>query len=285
MPAPVPLIGVAPTSSPLDTNNANRLAILLEFSWGLGPSYARYARHDKAVVYDGNTFVPVPILDVVYGDQHGGSEDVPILVTIDRTKTPADKMIGQRFTPTRLKVWECDLTNIEDSIRLVWSGQIDQAESCPGGKNSVVALTVSGAKADTNSDLGLTVDSTCSYNFGDYLCKFNKAAHESVTSISAIVGQVVTIPSAAGVTDAAFLRWHRGYISVDGYSIGIRSWSGTSFQLMRPPPADWVGQAATLTPGCNGTLEACQYWGNTLNFGGIGRRMQNRNPIWETGEQ
>lgn len=285
MPIPIPLQNGPSDLNPLDGLNANRLAILVEFKWGTGPTYARYARHDKDVTYDGHVYTACPILDIVYGDQHGGSQDVPITITIDRTKSPADKMIGQRFTPTDVRVWECDLSDVDGSARETWAGLISLAEDNPKGKSSVVELTVNGLKADTESVLGLTVDSTCPYNPGDYLCKFPFSTHNVTSTISSILGSSVSVPPAAGFTDQPFLRWHRGIVTRDGYSIGIRGWSGTNFLLMRPPPADWVGQTVVFTPGCNGTLEACQYWGNTINFGGIGRRMQNRNPIWETGEQ
>jgi len=282
---PLLLQNAQAVQNPLDRDNAVRLIYLVEFMWGTGPTYARYARYDSDVVYDGNTFSACTILEIELGEQHGGSEDSPIKITIDRTKPPASLIQGKRIAPIQVRVWEIEATDADGTAVPVWSGRLSVAEENPRGLSSVVDLTVNGQKADFDSVLGLTVDSTCPYIPGDYLCKYNFSAGNVSAPIVSAAGSTISVALQAGLTDQPFLRWHRGYVSVDGYSIGIRGWSLGSFSLMRPPPDSWIGATAVFTPGCNGTLEACTYWGNTLNFGGIGRRMQNRNPVWETGEQ
>lgn len=279
--------------NPLDIAPAVQLAPLVTFSWGAIPTMIRYCRWTSPITIGPDVFSPLPRFEVDYGDQTGGARDEPIRITIDASADPVPRLDHQRYGPISVTVEECDPQSPVSTRRVRFSGIVDRSTFNVNGRSGVARLTISGRRAGMDVSLGLLIDQSCDYIFGDpRSCKKNLAplrVQSSNLVIGSIVGTQVTL-SGSDISLATGVdpwRWHRGSLAVDGYAIMIRRWqTGTLFDLVRPPPSDWLGAAPTLTPGCDHSLDGpngCRYWSNESEFGGIGLRMPNRDPRFEGG--
>lgn len=280
--------------NPIDNTPAVQLATLVTFSWGDTPEVRRYCRWTGNITVGGDAFTALPRLEVDLGEQTGGVQDEPIRMTIDATADPIPRMDGQRYTQVQVLIEECDPQNAAATRRKRWAGTVGRPAFNAGGRSGVARVTCRGRRAALDVSLGLLVDQSCDYIFGDpRSCKKDLSAltfQSSNLTIASVAGNVVVLTGSdlALVTSQADRTFHRGKMIVDGYPIMIRDWeSGATFLMVRPPPADWIGKAPTIIGGCDGTLDGpngCTFHNNRSNFGGIGRKMPNRDVRFETSE-
>ena len=161
--------------------------------------------------------------------------------------------------------------------------RLSRATKNPNGQFGLVRLTFEHYKKRIEMSLGISCNPQCAWTLADKSCQ---AAVPSITAtVSSISGKTVTVsgPSAslsgnpAGDTD----YFVRGYIEVQGHRIGIRRWTDGSsdFDLVKQPPASWVGQACTLMGGCSKLVGDCNgKYGNLEHFGGIGTAIPAYQP-------
>lgn len=273
--------------NPLDITPATQIATLILFEWGETPNRAGYIRWDTDVVVDGISYSAVPVLDVDYGEQDGGTNSQSVKIQISKTLTPIDKLIGQEYGEIIVTIMECDPTNALATLRKMFKGSIGKVSINVAGRANIARLEVNGWKKLLTIPLGIICDTRCPWTFGDLNCQVSLAPLKIQAPIVSIDKNLITVDN-AGIIDKDEFYWHWGQIEIDGYPIMIRFWKdGGVFNMTKIPPADWVGQIATFTPGCNktiGTGNSCRYWQNESNFGGIGIAMPDRNPLLEVDE-
>lgn len=271
-------------SNLIDTSPTLPLATLVEFSWGLTPTRARYTTWSSNLTVAGNIYTSLPTLFVDYGDQHGGTQDVPAMLTMPRDLAPCPSFLPGMFTPTHVRCWEVDPAD-HSTLRETWGGRVAIARFNPAGKTSLCELTIRGRKAALDRRVGLQILRKCGHQFGDpRTCERDMTGLVLTATISAVSRRSITTADAAITSKPAFY-WQLGHVSVDGFAIGVHYWlSGGVFQLVRDPPPSWVGASALWTPGCDKTLDGangCRFWGQEHRFNGIGLRMPRRNPIFQ----
>jgi len=280
--------------NPIDTVPAVQLATLVTFSWGTTPTRQRYCRWTGTITVSGDVFNPLPRMEVDLGEQTGGVQDEQVKILIDSSVEPIPRLDGQRFSPIEVLIEECDPQNAVATRRTRWKGEVDRAIFNAGGRSGIARVLCRGWRGMLDVSLGLLVDPSCDYTFGDpRSCKVSladKTFQSSNLTIASISGNVVTMSGSdlSLVTSKPARYFHRGRLVVDGYSIMIRDWeSGSTFVMIRPPPREWVGAHPTVIAGCDHTLDGpngCRFWSNEENFGGIGRKMLNRDPRFEVSQ-
>jgi|GEM_PF-4399832 len=272
-------------ASPLDTKSASALATLVTFSWGLAPTIVRYARWTSDVVIGGQTFTALPLLEVDYGNQNGGTEDEPAKLTMTSSAEPLPRFRGQRFTPVSALIEECDPRDAAATRRTTWLGRVGDVEFNVDNRPDKARVPLIGLKAQLDRPVGIPITNECQDDLGGPMCRVDLAPLRKTATVVAINKNILTITDAAVLARPA-LWWNDGTISVDGYEITIRHWeSGSSFQMMWPPPREWLNATAVLTPGCNKLIENCRSkYNNESNFTGAGTAMSSRNPQYETSE-
>lgn len=262
----------------LDRSSATRIVTLLEFSWGEVRNYARYCRGQESVTIQGNGFSPLPSIEVDYGEQHGGTQDVAASIVVPEGTYPINRMIGNRFWPTECRVIEVDPTD-DDSIaatyRVTWFGEVDQTTLNPSGRRGLIASTIPGIKFGMRSRLGLQVLSFCPFRFGGPGCRVDLAPYRSVATLSSASGNVATI---SGLPQAGTARWINGTVEFNGLELSIVAASGDDYTLESAPPPEMIGQACVCTFGCDRTANGCY---DRSRFGGFGIAMPASNPLFE----
>lgn len=107
----------------------------------------------------------------------------------------------------------------------------------------------------------------CNHMLYDANCTVNPAAFTFAGHLTAIVGQTVTVPEAAAKPDGYY---NGGYLH-DGETFAfIQTHTGTQLVLLALSPKLVVGDAVTLTAGCDRTRGTCvAKFNNLANFMGF----------------
>lgn len=271
------------TPNQIDVKPASSIATLIEFSYGAPTKTVyRYARWTSDVTFKGNTFSSVPALDVRYGKQHGGTQDVPI--TIKMSKIEPVSFMTTAFPRVYVRVWELKPGDDTTAV-LLWGGTISVVRFNAVGNPNVVEFDVAGKKAKFDVPLGIVVGYGCDATFGGPGCFKDLTPLKQHGTASAISGQKITI-SGFSLPSPSETYWRLGTAWFDDLAISIYQHvpGDSSFVLMRPPPLYWIGKSIELTPGCSHDIEGCRFWDNEINFGGIGGAMPDYQPNFEQGE-
>jgi hypothetical protein len=270
----------------LSVNNKDT-AILVEFQYGdpASPTYTRMTSWSQ----DLTTFTSTPALEVSLGSNIGTLEDRETTIRIPLVAGAFSDLVsnGEPHSPIFVTITESttDPTGAGDPDTLtLFKGQVRSVTRNAGGAAGVVALACVPQKNLLRVPLGIPCNNQCEWTLGDPNCKVNMASLSALGLLTAVSVRTATI---TGLTppggDATY--YSRGYVKRDGLWIGIRVWSSstaTSFELVKAPPAAWIGQYLTVFPGCQKTIEVCRArFSNELNFGGMGYAMPSWHPAIE----
>ncbi len=260
----------------LDVATSANMATLIRFTWGWG-NEACYALWTADILASGKTYKALPTIEVDYKEQHGGSKDQPIELRMPSSTPPLNRMLFSRFAPVLVTVLECDPTDVLHTLRTTFEGRILRTKKAKGMQNRTVLVTVAGKKRAFAMRLGLIVASSCQWRFGDRICGVSLEDKTESGTVMSCSGSYITI---GGLPTRPEITWDKGSVEVDGYVIGIRSWTeGVGFLMVRPPPEDWVGKSCVVVAGCGKLIANCRFYANEGKFGAIGTKCPNKHPM------
>lgn len=143
-----------------------------------------------------------------------------------------------------------------------------------------------------NIPLGIAATPRCAWVLGDKNCGYDAEGDEETGTIAEVDKNTITLTNP---TDYAVVTskptnswWQRGFATVDGLTIGIRVWEGGDvdkydFQLVRKPPASWLGATVTLRPGCDKVADTCEnVFSNLDKHAPFGHAIPAHHPVTET---
>mgnify|MGYP001560157274 CR=1 FL=1 len=275
----------------LEIEPASLYSLLLTLTWGVGHT-ARYCRWNENLIVNGLTYTAEPSLKMSENQQHGGTEDAPLSITLRDSKTTFNALSLMQ-PHAKVKATIAFVRVGDDSTEQEYFyGTISKTTTAPNGQAGLIKCEISGIKARLKTIMGMEATSTCQSAFlGDAMCKILTEYLQidcNVTSISTSEPNVVITDAAVGMGDPADelanLKWKFGSIKVDGLSISIRaSRLDGSFELREMVPTSWIGQPATLFRGCDRQISTCRdVYDNEENFSGFGFAMPDYNPLLQT---
>lgn len=263
----------------LDIKNTAIYANLVSFLYDVGGN--RYVTGNRQYVDDntGQAFNPEPKIQIDFKKQSGGAEDEPISIIMPPVAPLNSMLLGTPFAQVTVIIEEVDLRDFS-TRRVIHRGYIKKVIGNKNGRADQCEVEIVGLKSQLIAPLGIPALNTCAWNFGDKSCKINLAPIRVATTITAIVGSLITIASAANAAPYFF----RGYVTCKSLSLMVREQQTTqNLLLVEPPPAAWLNQPAVITPGCDKTRIDCETkWNNITRFGGFGIAMPKHHPIYET---
>lgn len=256
----------------------NKSAVsLVEFQYGdpADPVYARYTDDTKDTPFAGNTFFSMPEMETRLPPTNGVFKEKELAVALPTDDFAEMISDGSPVSQVWVRVWEV-ITG--EPTRLVWYGKCSRAIRNFQGRRHKTLVEALNVKSQMDVALGVQANHQCFHIFTKRGCRVVAPPEPGV--ITVLANNVVTI---TGLSAHVNSYWHRGYLWYQGIQISIRLWtSGTSFQLVRRPPASWLNAAVVVYPGCDRTIEICRtVWNNEQNFAGIGYAIVNRNPLFE----
>jgi hypothetical protein len=261
---------------------------LVEFSWGSGPTIARYARYPEDVTIGGDTFTALPQMGATNTKaNNAGTDEDEFEVRMPVSKAPATRLaLPFKHAPVTVRVYESFLGDTPEK-RLVFSGRVGKVSV-----RSQVILQIRSAKARLNIvTLGAPATSTCLNTFGRGKCKFDIEAARLPITIAEITpngvpNQVRVTYTGTPTVENEFFR--RGYILIDGLSIGIRKVLedvDNTIELREIVPPYWDGLSGFMYPGCDKSIEACRVRDQEARFLAPGYAMPEYNPAFSDDPQ
>ncbi len=269
------------------TQSALGFVPLILLEWG--SSEMRYARSREPLTIDGETYLPMPEMDISFPMLNGGTEDKPVKITVPTTADPFDKMIITAFPETQITIMEGDFGDLNATPLIAYVGHVQKTKAHYKGKSRLMEVSIVGRKFFLKDvSLGLKCTDKCPWFYGDDVCG------DTPTSVSAEVSTVdgnilnfTTLPSDSIKGSWASGRYTRGVIEKDGLRIMIRQHhvGSKKFTMAKPPPQQtgytWDGETVTVYEGCDKSVAACGAHGQSEYFGGFGLLMPKYNPIIE----
>ncbi len=271
-------------SNLLDSEIFNEFAVLVTFLFGATPHVYRYCRWTEDLTIEGQLFVSVPKMSIETGKQDGSTVDVPYAVTMPTDLPPMDTLTAQRsHAMVYVIIEEVNPSYVEATRRVLWKGTISSTTQNPNGAVDLTKAMISGWKLRMQMPLGIIADSSCSWTFGDYVCKKDRASLVQTAVITNITGSYITIP---GLTNPRANYFQNGVANYDGLDISIRDVStygvDSKLLLYKPPPPSWQEQTVAVYPGCDRKIATCREWSNEARFGGFGIAQQAYHPMAES---
>lgn len=176
-------------------------------------------------------------------------------------------MINPPTAPITVSIFQKDAADNE--VVCIYVGDVSQVNFPEPGKAAVSCDTL--AVSLKREGLRLTWQRSCPYALYDPLtCQVNKGGYAVPVVVESINRFDVTVSGptlTAGIYAGGFLEWQHPvkgteFLAIEKQTGSVLTIFGTTVDL-------YVGMTLILYRGCNRTIEACQQFGNTDNYGGI----------------
>lgn len=273
--------------SAIDQSN-KRSFTLVKFTYGDpgGPTISRFVNVAANVTGTDGEFLAKLDMGVRIDTFTGVFDEKPIQIRLDKSSDPFfdDISNGEPHSPIFVEIWELieSVDGADVEIKL-FSGRVTKVFDNFQGKQNQIKIEARTWKGKIDIPMGVIATHQCPWIFTGEGCEVVAATFAG--TVLSISGFTVTLTVAPG-TPAPFLEreFHRGYMKRDGLRITIRDWqSGDVFEMTKPPPQEWIGEAVTLVAGCDKTIETCRtIHNNEDRFNGMGFAMLPYNPNYET---
>lgn len=256
--------------------------LFIEFRTGnpLVPTIHRYCDRSRDTVFEDVTFKSVPPIECKIGKKTGTLEEPTTTIEMPRDAFMDRLSNGQPHAPVKIRIREAiEEDGVLDVVHL-FNGRLMRTIRNARGKANLVRIEARTFKQkDLDGLAGIPIHGKCWATFAERGCFIPGGITPLLQTgtMTEIDGLAVTI---TGLTAPRQRYFDQGWVELDGLRIGIRDYdSGDTFSLRRQPPSDWQGSIVTVAPGCDQRVETCRLWDNEDHFGGIGKKMQARNPM------
>jgi hypothetical protein len=262
--------------------------LLLTMSYGAGPTTIKFTNNASAV----GAFAARPGMKITGLHNSGGLDAKPITVDLESDDATLRSLAdGTAWPPVTLTLDEVVTAYgpsgaaTQTIHHAIGDYRLQRVYRNPERQAGLIRLEFAHYKSRIKVPLGIVASPQCAWTLGDKTCGVDLAALELTGTVASISGRLVTLtdPADAAIAGQDPGYYHRGVMSRDGLFLGIRGWDDAyAFQLVREPPAGWVGQTITVVPGCDKTPATCTArFANVGQFGGFGIAIPSYNPITE----
>lgn len=275
------------------------------------PTVIRLTDLSDEVTVDGEVYTPA-LVEVKLGKSTATLEESPTTIEVLRSYIDDEMSLGP-FARVAVRITEVVTGDSGDEILVPFIGYVFRTTRNPQGHDETDLLTCYTAKKMLSQQLNLPADHQCVWQlFGPGCLTVNTETgppsaptapasqgpivddYISACTLTSAVGDLVTVTDLIDVGTLNGPLWDQGYLEYRGLRLKIRGWDAvvtpiggglvtTTFQLVKPPPASWIGSVMRAVPGCPKTVEACrERYDNEPNFCGPGYATLPYNPLLES---
>lgn len=236
---------------------------LYRFTRGL--SIWTYTTADRPIEFSGETYLPVTMRRgelPMNEEQENATLNLFMDPTID---VVADFISGASPSPTNVTLMRRHRNEgVADQQAVLFIGQVGVVEFSEG-ETHLVCVPIQ--KAIGRKVPRWLYQTQCNHMLYDAFCGVNPALFTFAGNVTAKNGLSVTVPEAADKADGYY---NGGYIKDGETYLFIQTHVGTLLVLLASSPRLLVGDAITLTAGCDRTRTTCvAKFGNLPNFMGF----------------
>lgn len=276
------------TSGPLGDSLKTGI-VLVEFKYGAAgsPTYARYTNWSNDVAYNSNTYKSEPTMEFVPSPNVGGFDETPATITLKLRSGQFTDMAsrGEPFSPIFVTVRELIKNPVSgaQTVLSAFKGRVSLATRNASGKANIAQFKCTSVKASLTVPLGIGCNNQCVWTLGSRPCGIDLMSQTTTATIDQIIRMSIVVRDLSNTPPANFFV--DGWVEVDGCQIGVRNMPNNfQLDLVRAPPAGWLGATVLMVPGCNKNLQSgCRdKWNNEEHFGGFGVAIPQYLPVTET---
>lgn len=247
------------------------------YMFALNEKLWRYTNADADVTRNGEVWEALPISDDGINQTGDSSVDA---VTIQLSSRAVPAQIYMEYPPSRpmtVVIFEAQ----EDStdVRTIYIGEVTSPSDIQPGTMQFNVETIAATMAREGLRHGW--QRSCTYALYDEItCTVDKDAWAVLSTVQAVVDNVLVIPALAGYDDG---RFNGGFVEWIDVVRGIErrmieSHSGVQAVLFGQADGILEGMAITAYPGCPRTVDGCKSFNNLPNYGGA-PGMQGKSPF------
>jgi uncharacterized phage protein (TIGR02218 family) len=247
-----------------------------------------FTTHDADIVYDaagdldGDTDGAIRYLartgwanSAVQSKADLSVDNMEVTGFLDSEAIDEEDLRAGRYDESEISVRIVNWNDLTMGGLLIRSGTLGIGKMVSG----IFHVEIRGLAYKLSTQLGSTYGPVCRATFGSglngidmnshWLCKVDVAPLRQTGIITAVPdGRTITpggiAGGAAGFFDDGIVTFNSG--ALKGYSLEIKTWDGTSLELYLPMPfAPTPGDEITVEPGCDKTLQKCQFYNNVTN--------------------
>jgi len=242
---------------------------------------------EKLVIND-ITYTPYPSIEIEFAPNFALIEEKPTKIKTERGDSGFffDITSGEPFAEVDVLITEAifnsDMVAVPE-LKFMFNGKIDKTFKNYQQKKNVILIECITQKSFLEAPLGRIVTHQCGEPFGRGKCQAAVRTHPIVgSSISGtrLIHIGLSIPNEFKPD-----YFEEGFMLRNNIPIKIKKWDGNAtFDLLRAPPSEWIGQEIFLYGGCNKTIEACRepIRNREEDFTGIGFAVPDINPLRPT---
>jgi len=241
------------------------------YSIALGSETFRYTSAEDAISLGADVYEPVPIArgSIAQGSDASRRE---LVITLPGDNEFARRYTlvvpGERATVSIIRLQRDESPTFATQV-LVYKGRVQAVRFSDDGKTAEVALqSIESAKSQRIPRF--TYMGMCNHVLYDQGCKVDPNLFSVTDAVSAVVGNVITVPAAAGFADGFFTGGFAKPAAQSDYRM-VLSHVGASLTLLLPFAEDVVGQSVQVFAGCDRRLtgDCSNKFDNAIEFGGF----------------
>lgn len=254
---------------------------------------AGYTNLDTTQVFDANTFLAVPTMDVelatnsgsIDGESHDTLVRLPFVDDTFLDELTDGAPVRNLVMRVREIVRGMKPGELGSTLTWTWGGLGRMVRNRP--KRGWVEFAVAPDKTEFETPTGMQCVGQCRNNLFDPPCgrqgSYGPAKNDEqrvALVLATQINQVLTVDDYDVIDSPKTFR--RGFVELNGARVLISDWDPMTpnvFYLGRAVPERWVGENVTLVPGCNRSVEACRLqWDNEARMNPLGYAMPDQNP-------
>lgn len=236
----------------------------------------RFTEHDRDLVVDGETFLSTASFDpsAIKASADLAVGDLEVLGAFDSSYITERDLLAGRYDGASFWVGECLWDNVaegKDIQKFGWLGRVKASAGTFRAELLDPAMKL-------QQPIMRTFAAACDATLGDSRCGVDLGPLTRTADVTSVVSNrvfdtsIISIPTTEEASDYFWL----GRVTFvggenDGLSMDIKSFDGTTVELMLPMPFTIsVGDVVEFVPGCSKTLAVCRYrFSNVVNYRGF----------------
>lgn len=250
------------------------------YEFAIGGTTYRYTSAAGEITLNGETYTPKAISrGSISQDAEDRNRSLAITLPGNDVFAAQYKEIapGSKATVSIIRL-QVDETPTFDTQVLIYKGEVKSVSYPDNGYTAQV--NCQGIESAFNQVLPrFTFSGQCNHVLYDGGCKVDPASFDLIGTVSAVSGNVITLPGANAQADG---YWTAGYatpVGSDDFRL-ILAHSGNDLTLLLPFAEDVDGQDVQIFAGCDHVLtgDCANKFDNVLEFGGFAF-VPTRNPF------
>lgn len=241
------------------------------YEFAIGGTTYRYTSAEDEITLSGNTYLPKAIgRGSISQDSEDRNRSLSITLPGNDVFAAQYKEIapGSKATVSIIRLQRDESPTFNTQV-LIFKGEVKSVNYPDNGYTAEV--NCQGIESALNRTVPrFTFSGQCNHVLYDGGCGVDPSVYDLIGTVSAVSGNVITLPGANAQADGYWTAGYASPVGVDDFRL-ILAHSGNDLTLLLPFASDVDGQQVQIFAGCDHVLtgDCANKFDNVLEFGGF----------------